>query len=392
MLKKEKSNEESLRILILGGSKFMGLNLVEKLVQKNEKENLGLRLYIVNRGNVYWDGLFYDLIKDKEFVKHFKADRNDQDSFIKILITIQQEETALKKQFDYIIDFSCYKKSQLEFLQLIEFKYFIFTSSDSTYNASPIALERDDDFFLNKNSNCKELNEDYANLTEDKEVKNKLKRRDSYGFEKLECEIELKNIFSKLTGKNYIAFRLPDVIGSYDESYRLWYYMEWLKYSPLYPVEMEEVDTVRKLSFVLKGDVVQTIMRIIFDSSLNKENVMNQVYNLACVENMTLMEVLAFTADKIGVKFDYKIVERAHTYYPSVTFGPIDCSKAIKLLGFKPKSLLDSLNEEIDFFSYVGSIKNQQFTQEYKEMLEDLPKEIKKIIKEKEKDKVSTGK
>jgi len=43
-----------------------------------------------------------------------------------------------------------------------------------------------------------------------------LKELDSYGYKKLECENYLRSVFANLT-----VLRLPDVIGSFDETHRL---------------------------------------------------------------------------------------------------------------------------------------------------------------------------
>lgn len=73
----------------------------------------------------------------------------------------------------------------------------------------------------------------------------------------------LQKYFEIYKSSFFIALRLPDVIGSFDESFRMWYYVEWIKNSKLRKIEYEKVDLVRPLSFVLKDDVTELIYKII---------------------------------------------------------------------------------------------------------------------------------
>jgi len=53
------------------------------------------------------------------------------------------------------------------------------------------------------------------------------------------------------------------VIGSFDESFRMWYYVEWIKNSYLRKIEYEKIDLVRPLSLVLKDDVTELICKLV---------------------------------------------------------------------------------------------------------------------------------
>ena len=56
-----------------------------------------------------------------------------------------------------------------------------------------------------------------------------MKKLDSYGYKKFEAEDYLKSTFT-----NFIALRLPDVIGPFDETLRVMKYVIWFsKYSPI---------------------------------------------------------------------------------------------------------------------------------------------------------------
>jgi nucleoside-diphosphate-sugar epimerase len=373
-----------MKILILGGSKFMGLKLIEKLISLGEHT-----IYIINRGNVYWDGLFYDIIKDQKMVKHFKADRNNKNEFKQVLQEISTDVQKDGQLIDYIVDFSAFNKRQVRKLLknfYESFKNYIYVSTDSTYNSSPLALERNNEFFVN-NKNVELVKEEMSIWSDDKEIRKKLKKHDEYGYNKFKCEIEIENFFKTFKlieqGKNYIFLRFPDVIGSYDESYRTWIYIEWIKNSNLLPIEYEKVDTLRKLSFVNKSDVVDLCIKIMSDEIKDK-SFWNQAYNIGSEENLTLVEIVDYISKKINWgQYKYEVVDYcAKTYYPSVTIAAVDISKAKKILNFEPTSVYQGLDEEIEFFVWADKHKFDKFSKEYKETVEELPKVIRNHIKE----------
>lgn len=157
-------------ILIFGGSKFMGLHLIEELIsKKNEKDYTNknkLYIFVVNRGNSYWNGKFSSLVENnKDWIFHYKADRRNRKEFIKCLMSIfskaneiiNKENLDLDYVFNNIIDFTAFKPKDIynlfDFLAIYKensFRNYIFISSDSTYNASDISLEKNNEYFINK--------------------------------------------------------------------------------------------------------------------------------------------------------------------------------------------------------------------------------------------------
>jgi hypothetical protein len=180
-----------MNILILGGSKFMGLQLVENLINLKEDKQININLYIINRGKIYWNGYLNKLISNKDYIHIYKADRDDSIQFDKILDQIQEDSTS--KYFEHIIDFSCFNKKHVKNLLMknkFNFKNYIFISTDSTYNASLLALERNMEYFLHTQT-VPLINESDIYLTDDKNVKKKLKNHDEYGYNKIKCEQEV---------------------------------------------------------------------------------------------------------------------------------------------------------------------------------------------------------
>jgi nucleoside-diphosphate-sugar epimerase len=349
-----------MNIILLGGSKFMGLEVLKKLIESDNIKSI----YVINRGNIYWNNKFNEIANKN--VTHIKADRRDKENFKSTLSSIME-----KVNIDFVIDFSCYKEKDLTGLLSLSDKFgkYIFISTDSTYNASELGLIRTKDFFFKE--------KDISLITEE-EVKfipenaDKYKDRDDYGFNKLLCEFYISKT---LPMDKYYFLRLPDVIGPFDDSYRPWYYLIWFKYDNLVPIELEEVDTVRKLSFVFSEDVAWFIIYIL-DNEINiKEN----IFNLACDENITLKEFIEYIGKK---EINFKVIEDgayAHTYLPSVTIGPISNERA-KMLGFTFTNLFEALGKSVEFF------KNAEvYEKEYNEMKADLPRAIRKIIEKENK-------
>jgi nucleoside-diphosphate-sugar epimerase len=377
-----------MNILILGGSKFMGLYLVESLISLKENQQVQLNMYIINRGKFYWNGYFNSLVSSKkDYIYVYNADRDDSVQLAEVLDKIFKNTSS--KYFQHIIDFSCFNEHHVRSLLLKlqnHFRNYIFISTDSTYNSSLLALERNDEYFLDTSA-IPLINESDLYLTDDKILKKKLKNRDEYGYNKIKCELEIKKIFEENNlikqGITYIFLRLPDVVGTYDESLRLWIYMEWMKLSEIKKIEIEKVDLVRKLSFVSKVDVINFILKLILEYDTFKTK-LNDQFNFNFDENCTLLEFLEILSDiiKIQNKDFYEIVDStALTFYPSVTVGAIDNTKAKSTFDFKPSSLKKTISESVDFFNFVMQ-NYSMFKNEYLEMVNSLPKALRFKFKE----------
>ena len=100
------------------------------------------------------------------------------------------------------------------------------------------------------------------------------------------------------------------------------------------------------LSFVYSKDVVRVILQ-----ALDKP--FEGVYNLACQEKVTLQSFYEILTSKevLGIS-EPQYVDRkcARTIYPSVECGPIDITKAITDLGFKPTPLVSGITFKVDCF------------------------------------------
>jgi len=171
------------RILILGGTNFIGRNLVELLINEGKYE-----ITLFNRGITNLD-LFTS-------VKNIKGDRNNSEDL-----------RNLKLDWDYIIDLSCYFPSNLKPLLDLKFsnlKKYIFISTCSVYD--------------NIGAQGELIDEKYHTLEYSPELETITNV--TYGNRKAECERLL--IQSDI---NYTILRPSLVYGKYDSTDRFYYWL-----------------------------------------------------------------------------------------------------------------------------------------------------------------------
>lgn len=186
---------------------------------------------------------------------------------------------------------------------------------------------------------------------------------DHYGDSKLACEEVLRKEHNEHQF-NYISLRIPDVIGPRDNTDRFWIYFLWVKFQDVidrpifYPPRLHN----QQLSFVMSENLAMLLL------SLNdfQIDVFNQAYNLAFKKTATLKEFITVLGQHVGVpnvKFDETTVDKAHTYFPSVKRGPVNVTKAEKLLNWKTYSLEEGIKRTADFYNYAmraGEFKKQR--------------------------------
>lgn len=177
------------KILILGGTEFVGRQLVDSLLRDTNNE-----LFLFNRGRTN-PGLFPQ-------AKHIVGDRETDD--------IQK---ISDQKWDYVIDFSCYFPHVLEqTLNCLntDVKKYIFISTISVYAFAECDLD--------------------AGIYEDSAKKNyqDVTLTDSmkyYGERKMACEDILKG----WKGLNWTILRPSIIYGAYDPTDRLYYWMKKIK-------------------------------------------------------------------------------------------------------------------------------------------------------------------
>jgi 2'-hydroxyisoflavone reductase len=238
------------KILILGGTQFIGRNLVEKLLAENEYE---LTLFNRQRTNA-------DLFPQ---VKKLKGDRDTND-----LDQIGEQD------WDVVIDISCYLPAQLErTLERLKGKIrrYIFISTISVYD----------------------LKQDSGPLTEEMEILpcSAEERMDTsmkaYGQKKAECERILQNA----KWLDAIILRPSIVYGKYDHTDRFYFWLYRL-------VRTEETlmpdGGFRVLSLTYIDDLCSTILNAISSEKHSR------IYNVSTHDAMRFEEIIASIANAAG--------------------------------------------------------------------------------------------
>ncbi|KAL4230520.1 hypothetical protein ACF0H5_010902 [Mactra antiquata] len=337
-------------ILVFGGNGFIGASTVQNLLRVN------YTVVIINRGNWYWDSA--ETVRP--YVKLLKCDRMQS---LQKCSDLQHYLWSLDTPtlFEALIDFSAYHSFEVnEALSLLRGKIrkYIYISSDSVYevcNKTHSQLTREED----------------AIRPESKDDYDLYKSRDNYGNRKLECEEALVKQAEKDEGIPYISLRLPDVVGPRDNTYRWWLYQLWIRLSDYIdkPLTVPKNLWKQPLSFVFVDDVADSIVDIIS----GEKEIYNNAYNLCLKEMPTLVEYLHALMDAMDVE-DINILEEPNDdslhLFPSVRNGPIDCTKAQRLLNWNPTSWVDVLYKTVDF--YENAITNEKFVAARKDVIRTL--------------------
>jgi len=325
-------------ILILGGAGMMGSATTKLLMKQKTKFNLTL----VNRGNWYWDS--EETIKP--FVHHYECTRGDG---FRDLCTRLNDGLF----YDAIVDFSCYHPLDMEDILIVfrgRFGKYIYISSDSVYEVcqgkNHVGYSKETD----------------ALRPHDKALQEQLNKRDSYGHRKLQGEETLQKFYQRLKF-DYIALRLPDVIGPRDNTNRFWKCFLWTKFTDIIgPVTIPKEVQDLPLSFVYSHDVAQLIYSLA--DEVYSPDVYNQAYNLGFKKLYTLRNIFQDMSSFIGrgsvniTEGDFRIG------FPSVTRGPVDISKAEKMLAWKPTPIEKALVETMEFYD------DAQFNGDYKYIMD----------------------
>lgn len=120
----------------------------------------------------------------------------------------------------------------------------MYISTDSVYDASQATLAEDP----YKGFQEAGIPEPMGFIEKEKltpEQLKKLKKQDSYGFKKLLAETLIIK-----THPRVLSLRLADVLGPFDETFRLWRLVLWAMHSTeVYPLQLDERAMTHKLSF-----------------------------------------------------------------------------------------------------------------------------------------------
>ncbi|CAD8075474.1 unnamed protein product [Paramecium sonneborni] len=311
-------------ILVLGGSTFMGKELLQDI-----SENESYEVHYINRGKNYWNNAV-NQIKNVYYTYGNREDTTDFTTLIRYL-SKKLGVGVNGRNWEAVIDFSAFYSNQVKSVYGALrglCNLYIFISTDSIYDVCKIRQ---------------------IPITEDqdqrKELSDQEKKRESYGHNKLKCEEFLQNYVVEGSFR-YVILRLPDVIGPFDDSGRFFALVKWLQQNDKNPIQVDQAVQSEQISLVYSTDVVNCIKYFI-------QNIpqQNQIYNVCFDETISYIELAQVILDKISKKqqLNIKHVIEASKFYPSVDCGIIS-NKKIKELGIQLTPLMTALEKTIDFF------------------------------------------
>ena len=339
------------QILVLGGNGFMGSSTVSRLIDLKDD------IFIVNRGNWYWDSGSRIL----PHVKHVYCDRHE-----KIADKCPELTEFIKdRKFDFVIDFSSYTGQQaLEMVDILQGKVglYILISTDSVYDV------------CDKKHDSPSKESDSVRPEKSEEI-DWLASLHRYGHNKLAAEEAV--VEKRLSGGSpFVILRLPDVIGPRDTTYRWWIYQLWIKLSPLFedhPVTVPQFLVDFPMSFVYSEDVADLIVHLF---KLGPQ-VRDQIVNVAWPETITLKQFYEDVQEALGIEqggFDEIPDEKAFYLYPSVRKGPVDVTKAQNLLNWEPTEWKKAVTDTVQFYEDVFT--NPEYEHQRNEIIQVVASEL----------------
>ena len=302
------------RVLIIGGTNFIGRHLIEKL-SVNKKYDLT----IFNRG-ITNPGLFPD-------VKKIIGDRNSED--IKL---IQQGN------WDYIIDLSCYfPKSLINILSglSLNLKKYILISTCSVYQDDKVIL-------CNENALIKKCNQDQFYD----------QSASSYGNRKAECERILQS-----STFNFTILRPDLVYGKYDSTDRFYY---WLHQAKKYNKILVPNNGSPLFSLTYVKDLVNAMEKTII------EKLDRNIYNITTTTETSIRQILDATLETITN--DPKFINASSRYLKSnkisewtdmplwidSDYSTFDNKKILNNYNLKFTDFKTSVRETVQYYIFLG--------------------------------------
>ncbi|XP_064641197.1 uncharacterized protein LOC135496024 [Lineus longissimus] len=354
------------KVLVFGGTGFIGSHIVEQLLDN------GYEVTLTHRGSWYWDSA-----KFKDKVMSITCDRDwpMKTSCPKLMRYIQFNI------FESVVDVSGvdyhHVRDAITALRN-RTKLYVYISSDSVYEV------------CNKSHSDPTKESDAVRPTSTAKVA-EYANADAYGNKKFVSENDV--IKQRLRGGfPFVILRLPDVIGPRDTSPRWLTYQVWQTYAQMMTTFVRiPKDTAHVASsYVFVKDVARVVIKLLQP----QPEVYDTVYNVAFREtNLTLELLLREMADALGlIDPIYSFVDAedtdARALYPSVQKGPLDVSKIKRVLGFEPTPLKEAIQETVAF--YIEAIESGKYSDQLLKM-EDLftkfkllagPSRYKQLIKE----------
>lgn len=283
-----------MNILVLGGTRFFGIHMVNALLEN------GHDVTIATRGNAT------DPFGEK--VKRILLERTNPDSM---------KEALAEKHFDVVIDKLAYCSNDIKTaLDVLDTDRYIHMSSTAVYNPKKVnTTEEDFDGLERPVIWCDRPDFPY----------DEIKRQAEYA------------LWQKYSDRNFLAVRYPVVLGEDDYTNRLKFYVDHVvNQQPMYIDNMDY-----QMSYIKSGEAGR-FMAYLADKD------MKGAVNGASQGTISLREILEYVEKKTGKKAMLDEDGDAAPYNGDPEFS-INTDKA-KSLGFEFSDIHDWIYELVDFY------------------------------------------
>lgn len=301
------------KILILGGTSFIGRVLVEKLLNYQEKLNITL----FNRGKTN-PNLFPQINK-------IVGDRETQDI-----------EKTFDTKWDIIFDISSYYPNSLEnIIKNIQTDKYVYISTVSVYDTKIISnLNEDTQTF-----NCLDSQK------KDKSI-------ETYGIRKAESErILLKSSLNK------VILRPSLVYGKFDPTDRLYYW--------IYHIYKQEKIIFPKncLNSLINFTYIKDLVKTIVFTGFNQMKY--DVYNINTHKEIKMKDIIEIISNKLSKKIELELIEdklldeeKIISWSDIILAIPndfyFDNSRILKEINFEFESLESSIENTIYYYKNLN--------------------------------------
>ncbi len=291
------------KVLVMGGSYFIGRTLVDRLLEKEYD------VYTLNRGSrPVWNGRIHNLI----------CDRNDGERL---------KEVLARYQFDFVVDVSGLNgKQATDFMEALppqKLKKFIFLSSSAVYDVERLTIPyRETDSLA---ENC------YWTF---------------YGRGKIDAEEVYRKHFAD-TSTQLLILRPPYVYGEYNYVQRESFVFDHLQKG--LPVLVPASNC--KLQFIYVKDLAEIICRL-----LERASFAYSVYNVGNREAVSCREWVDYCAEAAELPIDCRLYDYDKDGYTARDFFPffdydnvLDISR-IQCLDFPETNFIEGLKNSFQWY------------------------------------------
>ena len=334
------------------------------------------RVVVCNRGRKYWGTR--DASNGR--VCRIVADRRKTDVYADRL---REMTTLMGKDWNIVADFCGFYAKDVECsMKGLDgrFKLYTFISSDSVYEVCSLPAD------------IAVITESLSVRPADPAEQKRLRKLDDYGDGKLACEEVLKRFADSRVAAGQpppciVALRLPDVIGAYDDTHRLFAYYWWIILQldeGFAPLAVSDAEKNIPIAVVFSDDVAATIAAFGSSDSIAKPGF--HAIQIGCREQVPLNMFLQHFAWAITSRwphasqpgqFQCNIQQgRCSSFLPSVERKhPLSFIRA-QQIGFTPTPLNQVLVHCAEFFNFA---MNHHPTEAF-EAIGKLPKPLRKRI------------